>query len=76
MVKPNVIDEFYNKGFKGLKAMNIRRYMGIRLTPDKLLFGLDEPPQMYNRLIYTWDTLFYEMGLSPEDKLKSLAKTW
>ena len=57
-----------------LKAMNIRRYMGIRLTPDKLLFGLDEPPQMYNRLIYTWDTLFYEMGLSLEDRAKIFGK--
>lgn len=53
-----------------LKALNIRKYMWIRLTPDKLLFGLDEPPEEYNRLIYTWNTLLYEMGLPKEDRAK------
>ena len=53
-----------------LKALNIRKYLGIRLTVDKLLFGLDEPSREYSRLIYTWSTLLYEMGLSQEERAK------
>jgi len=57
-----------------LKAVNIREYLGVRLTADKLLFGLDEPAREYNRLIYTWDTLLYEMGLSQEERAKVFGK--
>jgi len=46
-----------------LKAKAIREYLWIRLRPEKLVFGLDEPSSQYTRLIYAWDTLFYEMGL-------------
>lgn len=46
-----------------LKAKAIREHLWIRLRPEKLVFGLDEPSSQYTRLIYAWDTLLYEMGL-------------
>jgi len=57
-----------------IKALNIKEYLGIRLTPDKLLFGLDEPPCEYSRLIHVWDTLLHEMGLSLDERSQIFGK--
>jgi hypothetical protein len=47
-----------------LKANAIREHLWIRLRPEKLLFGLDEPPTQYRRIIHAWETILYEMGIS------------
>ena len=51
-----------------LKAEAIRRHLWIRLRPEKLVFGLDEPSSQYLRLIHAWDTIFYEMGLDQKQR--------
>lgn len=51
-----------------LKAKAIREHLWIRVRPEKLVFGLDEHPSQYMRLIYAWDTLFYEMGLNQKQR--------
>ncbi len=57
------------------KACALRRYLWIRVTPDKLLFGLDEPPEDYLRIIYYWDTVLREMGVNEEDRRKIFGET-
>ncbi|HIE13930.1 TPA: hypothetical protein EYP70_01515 [Candidatus Bathyarchaeota archaeon] len=59
--------DFSGKGI-WLKAKAIREHLWIRLRPEKLVFGLDEPSSQYARLIYAWDTIFYEMGLTQEQR--------
>lgn len=51
-----------------LKAKAIREYLWIRLRPEKIVFGLDEPPSQYTRLIHFWDTFFYEIGLDQKQR--------
>ena len=51
-----------------LKAKAIREHLWIRLRPEKLVFGLDEPSSQYARLIHAWDTIFYEMGLNQKQR--------
>jgi len=51
-----------------LKAKAIWEHLWIRLRPEKLVFGLDEPSSQYARLIHFWDTFFYEIGLSQEQR--------
>lgn len=58
-----------------VKAANIRRYLNIRLTSNKLLWGLDEPPEKYLRLLLTWKTLVREIGISEEDSESIFGKT-
>ena len=58
-----------------LKAANIRKYLNIRLKPDKLLWGLDEPPEKYLRLLLTWKTLLGEIGISEQDSENIFGKT-
>jgi len=57
------------------KVIAIKTYLGIRLTPDKLLFGLDEPPEEYPRLVWFWDTALREIGISEEDRRKIFGET-
>ena len=60
-----------------VKASNIRKnkYLNIRLKPDKLLWGLDEPPEKYLRLLLTWKTLLGEIGISEHDSENIFGKT-
>lgn len=58
-----------------VKAQNIRTYLGIRVTPDKLLWGLDDQPEKYLQLLMTWKTLVREIGMSQEDSEKIFGKT-
>jgi len=51
-----------------LKAKAIREHLWIRIRPEKLLFGLDEPSSQYARVIHAWDTLLYEMGLNQRQR--------
>lgn len=64
---PNMWLDISGKGI-WLKACAIREHLWIRLRPEKLVFGIDEPPSEYKRLIHTWETLFYEMGLTQEQR--------
>jgi len=64
---PNMWLDISGKGI-WLKAAAIREHLWIRLRPEKLVFGLDEPPTQYRRVIHAWDTLFYEMGISQESR--------
>jgi len=59
--------DFSGKGIL-LKAKAIREHLWIRLRPEKLVFGLDEPSSQYLRLIHAWDTIFYEMGLTQKQR--------
>jgi len=62
--------------FSGLaiftKAYYIRKFLWIRVTPDKLLWGLDEPPEKYLRLLLTWRTLIEEIGIKKEEDIKGI----
>jgi predicted TIM-barrel fold metal-dependent hydrolase len=58
-----------------IKALNIRKYLWIRVTPDKLIWGLDAPPERYLQLLITWKTLIREIGISEEDSEKIFGKT-
>lgn len=58
-----------------VKALNIRKYLWIRVTPDKLLWGLDEPPEKYLQLLMTWRTLIREIGISEEESKKIFGET-
>lgn len=51
-----------------LKAKAIREHFWIRLRPEKLVFGSDEPSSQYARLIHAWDTILYEMGIGQADR--------
>jgi len=51
-----------------LKAKAIREHLWIRLRPEKLVFGLDEPSSQYARLVHAWETILYEMGLNQEQR--------
>jgi len=51
-----------------LKAKAIREHLWIRLRPEKLVFGLDEPSSQYARIIHAWDTILYEMGLNQKQR--------
>jgi len=62
---PNMWLDISGKGI-WLKAAAIREHLWIRLRPEKLVFGLDEPPSQYRRIIHAWDTLLYEMGITQE----------
>jgi len=53
-----------------LKAIALKKYLWVRTRPEKLVFGLDEYPTEYLRLIHTWNSLLYEMGISQEDREK------
>jgi len=64
---PNMWLDISGKGI-WLKASAIREHLWIRLRPEKLVFGIDEPPTEYKRLIHTWETLFYEMGVTQEQR--------
>jgi len=64
---PNLWLDISGKGI-WLKACAIREHLWIRLRPEKLVFGIDEPPTEYKRLIHTWETLFYEVGLTQEQR--------
>jgi predicted TIM-barrel fold metal-dependent hydrolase len=64
---PNLWFDVSGKGI-WLKAVAIRQHLWIRLRPDKLVFGIDEPPSEYERLIHTWETLLYEMGVVQEQR--------
>jgi len=71
---PNMWLDISGKGI-WLKAMAIKKHLWIRLRPEKLVFGIDEPPTEYLRLYYFWDTFFYEIGVSYEDRAKIFGKT-
>ena len=64
---PNMWLDISGKGI-WLKASAIRQHLWIRLRPEKLVFGIDEPPTEYRRLIHTWETLLYEMGVTQEQR--------
>jgi predicted TIM-barrel fold metal-dependent hydrolase len=64
---PNMWLDISGKGI-WLKASAIREHLWIRLRPEKLLFGLDEPPTQYRRIIHAWETILYEMGISQEQR--------
>lgn len=51
-----------------LKAKAIREHLWIRLRPEKLVFGLDEPSSQYARIIHFWETFFYEIGLDQKQR--------
>jgi len=51
-----------------LKAKAIREHLWIRLRPEKLVFGLDEPSSQYTRIIHAWDTILYEIGLDQKQR--------
>lgn len=51
-----------------LKAKAIREHLWVRLRPEKLVFGIDEPSSQYARLIYAWDTILYEIGLNQKQR--------
>jgi len=58
-----------------VKALNIRTYLRIRVTPDKLLWGLDDLPEKYLQLLMTWKTLVREIGMSEEDSENIFGRT-
>ncbi|MBO3802871.1 MAG: amidohydrolase family protein [Candidatus Brockarchaeota archaeon] len=64
---PNMWLDISGKGI-WLKASAIREHLWIRLRPEKLLFGLDEPPTQYRRIVHAWETILYEMGISQEQR--------
>lgn len=64
---PNMWLDISGKGI-WLKASAIKEHLWIRLRPEKLIFGLDEPPSQYWRMIHAWETILYEMGLSEHDR--------
>ena len=51
-----------------LKAVALREHLGIRLSPEKLIFGLDEPSSQYIRLIDFWETVLMEMGINQKHR--------
>lgn len=57
-----------------LKANAIKEHLWIRLRPEKLVFGLDEPSSQYRRIIHTWDTIFYEIGLNQDQRAMIFGK--
>jgi len=71
---PNMWLDISGKGI-WLKALAIRKHLWIRLRPEKLVFGTDEPPTEALRLYYFWDTFFYEIGLSQEQRARIFGKT-
>ena len=51
-----------------LKAMAIKEHLWVRVRPEKLVFGLDEPSSEYARTIHFWETFFYEIGLDKKQR--------
>ena len=71
---PNMWLDISGKGI-WLKALAIKQHLWIRLRPEKLLFGTDEPPTEFLRLYHFWDTYFYEIGITFDQREQIFGKT-